>query len=58
MISSNPRNKSELVKRLQPMKNPKINYVDVVSKDEKSKLTKQFDKLIRTGSFTVIFIQE
>ena len=40
------------------MKNPKFNYLDVVSKDERSKLAKQFDKLIRTGSFTVIFIQE
>ena len=58
MISSNPKNKSELVKRLQLMKNPKISYVDVVSKGEKSKLTTQFDKFIRTGSFTVIFIQE
>ena len=40
------------------MKNPKFNYLDVVSKDEKSKLTQQFDKLIRSGSFSVIFIQE
>ena len=58
MISSNPKNKSELVKRIQSMKNPKFNYLDVVSKDEKSKLTQQFDKLIRSGSFSVVFIQE
>jgi|TARA_B110000858_G_C17529130_1_gene348388 hypothetical protein len=58
MISSNPKNKIELVKRIQSMKNPKFNYLDVVSKDEKSKLTQQFDKLIRSGSFSVVFIQE
>lgn len=58
MISSNPKNKIELVKRIQSMKNPKFNYLDVVSKDEKSKLTQQFDKLIRSGSFSVVSIQE
>ena len=58
MISSNPKNKIELVKRIQSMKNPKFNYLDVVSKDEKSKLTQQFDKLIRSGSFSIVFIQE
>ena len=58
MISSNPKNKIELDKRIQSMKNPKFNYLDVVSKDEKSKLTQQFDKLICPGSFNVVFIQE
>ena len=53
-----PKNKSDLIKSLQSMTNPKIEVVDIISRSDKTKVTKTFDKMIVKGSFSVIFIKE
>ena len=53
-----PKNKSDLIKSLQSMNNPKIEVVDINSRSDKTKVTQTFDKMIFKGSFSVIFIKE
>ena len=42
MIVSNPSTKSDLVKFIQSMRRPKMTYIDVLSKDDRSKVMKEF----------------
>ena len=58
MIVSNPSNKTDLVKFIQSLRRPKMTYVDVISKDDRSKVMKEFDTLLRSGSFSVILIRD
>jgi len=58
MIVSNPSNKTDLVKFIQSLRRPKMTYVDVLSKDDRSKVMKEFDTLLRSGPFSVILIRE
>ena len=58
MIVSNPSTKSDLVKFIQSMRRPKMIYIDVLSKDDRSKVMKEFDTLVRSGSFSVILIRD
>ena len=53
-----PKNKSDLMKSLQSMNNPKIEVVDINRRSDKTKVTQTFDKMIVKGSFSVIFIRE
>lgn len=53
-----PKNKSDLIKSLQSMNNPKIEVVDINSRSDKTKVTQTFDKMSVKGSFSVIFIKE
>ena len=53
-----PKNKSDLIKSLQSMTNPKIEVVDINSRSDKTKVTQTFDKMGVKGSFSVIFIKE
>lgn len=58
MIVSNPSNKTDLVKFIQSLRRPKMTYVDVLSKDDRSKVMNEFDTLLRGGPFSVILIRD
>ena len=53
-----PTNKSELIKSIQSISNPKIEVVDVFSRSDKRKLNQHFDKMIVKGHFSIVFITE
>jgi len=53
-----PKTKSELIKSLQSIPNPKIQVVDVFSRSDKQIVSQQFDKMIVNGHFSIIFIKE
>ena len=53
-----PKSKSELIKSIQSIANPKIEVVDVFSRSDKQKLNRHFDKMIVNGHFSIIFIKE
>lgn len=49
--------KGQLVKTIQTLRNPKIDILEVWDKTDKTPLTKQFDKMISKGHFSVIFLR-
>lgn len=58
MIIQNPKTKQEMLRFIQTLKNPQFAYVDVLSKDDKQQVIKQFDAKVRQGPFTVLFIRD
>ena len=58
MIIQNPKTKQQMLQLIQSLKNPQFAYVDVLSKDNKQEVTKQFDTMLRKGPFTVLFIRD
>jgi len=53
-----PKSKSELIKSLQSIPNPKIEVVDVFDRSDKGKLNQHFDTMIVKGHFSIVFIKE
>jgi len=53
-----PKSKSELIKSIQSIPNPKIEVIDVFDRSDKQKLNQHFDKMIVKGHFSVILIKE
>ena len=53
-----PKSKSELIKSIQSIPNPKIEVIDVFDRSDKQKLNQLFDKMIVKGHFSIIFIKE
>ena len=53
-----PKSKSQLIKSIQSIPNPKIEVVDVFDRSDKQKLNQYFDKMIVKGHFSIIFIKE
>lgn len=52
-----PKSKSELLKSIQIVRNPKIQVLEVWDRSDKTKLIQQFDKMIVKGHFSVIFLR-
>ena len=52
-----PKSKSELIKSIQSIPNPKIEVIDVFDRSDKQKLNQHFDKMIVKGHFSVIFLR-
>ena len=52
-----PKTKSELLKSIQILRNPKIEVLEVWDRSDKIKLNQQFDKMIVKGHFSVIFLR-
>ena len=52
-----PKTKSELLKSIQNLRNPKIEVLEVWDRSDKTKLNQQFDKMIVKGHFSVIFLR-
>jgi len=52
-----PKTKSELLKSIQIVRNPKIEVLEVWNRSDKTKLNQQFDKMIVKGHFSVIFLR-
>lgn len=57
MIIQNPKTKQQLLRFIQSLKSPQFAYVDVLSRDDKQQVTKEFDAKVRQGPFTVLFIR-
>ena len=49
--------KNQLIKIIQTLRNPKVDVLEVWDKNDRSKLTQQFDKMIPKGNFTIIFVR-
>lgn len=58
MIIQNPKTKQQLLQFIQSLKTPQFAYVDVLSKDDKQQVLKEFDAKVRQGPFTVLFIRD
>lgn len=58
MIVDNPKNKSQLIRYVQSLRNPKLVVLDVLSKDQKNTVVKEFDLMISKGAFSIIFIRD
>lgn len=60
MISSTvyPKTKSELVRSIQSLTNPKFKVVEVFSNADQSEVDKQMKEWKRLGPYSVIFIKE
>lgn len=58
MIIQNPKTKQQLLQFIQSLKNRQFAYVDVLSKDDKHQVNEQFNKMLRKGPFTVLFIKD
>ena len=52
-----PKTKSELLKSIQNLRNPKIEVLEVWGRSDKTKLNQQFDKMIVKGHFSAIFLR-
>ena len=52
-----PKTKSELLKSIQTLKNPKIEVLEIWDRSDKTKLNQQFDKMIVKGHFSVMFLR-
>lgn len=52
-----PKSKSELLKSIQILRNPKIEVLEVWDRSDKTKLNQQLDKMIVKGHFSVIFLR-
>ena len=48
----------KLIKLLQQMKRPEIELFQVFTSQDKSTLQKSFEKWIKKGQFTVIFVRD
>ena len=53
-----PKSKSQLLKSIHSIPNPKIEVIDVFDRSDKQKLNQHFDKMIVNGHFSIIFIKE
>jgi len=53
-----PKSKSELIKSIQSISNPKFEVIDVFNRSDKQKLNQHFDKMIVKGHFSIILIKE
>jgi hypothetical protein len=58
MIVQSPKTKQQLLRFVQSLKSPKIASVDVLSRDDKASVQKEFDAMLRHGSFSVLFIKD
>ena len=61
MISNinSPKNKTQLINHLHKLPtSSKIEIIEVLSSNDKSKVNKLFDTTIRNGSFSIIFIKD
>ena len=58
MIVQSPKTKQQLLRFVQSLKSPKIASVDVLSRDDKASVQKEFDAMLRNGSFSVFFIKD
>jgi len=58
MIVQSPKTKQQLLRFVQSLKSPKIACVDVLSRDDKASMQKEFDAMLRQGSFSVLFIKD
>lgn len=60
MISNTtkPKNKYELSRSINNMKNPDIEVIEVFDNGQKRDVTNLFDKMIRKGSFSLIYVRE
>ena len=58
MIVQSPKTKQQLLRFVQSLKSPKIASVDVLSRDDKAIVQKEFDAMLRHGSFSVLFIND
>ena len=52
-----PKTKSEILKSIQIVRNPKIEVLEVWGRSDKTKLNQQFDKMIVKGHFSVMFLR-
>ena len=52
-----PKTKSELLKSIQNLRNPRIEVLEVWDRSDKIKLNQQIDKMIVKGHFSVIFLR-
>ena len=50
--------KYQFIKLINSQKVSKIEVIDVWEKSHKTKITQHFDRSIRKGNFTVIFLKE
>ena len=57
MIVQSPKTKQQLLRFVQSLKSPKIASVDVLSRDDKASVQKEFEAMRRQGSFSVLFIK-
>jgi hypothetical protein len=48
--------KSELIRKLQSITDNKIGVIEVFDRNDKSKVVGEFDRLLRNGHFSIIFI--
>ena len=54
-----PKNKTQLINHLHKLPpSTKIEIIEVLSSKDKSKLNFLFDKTIKNGSFSVVFVKD
>ena len=59
MISSTVTpSKIELIKKIQSLKNPNIEVIEVFQKSDKVLINRKLDHLINKGHFSIILIKE
>ena len=59
MISSTVTpSKIELIKKIQSLKNPNIEVIEVFQKSDKVLINRKLDHLINKGHFSIIIVKE
>ena len=48
--------KGDLVRKIQSVSDTKIGIIEVFDKNDKNKVVSEFDRLMRNGHFSVIFV--
>jgi len=58
MIVQSPKTKQQLLRFVQSLKSPEFAPMEERSRDDKASVQKEFDAMLRQGSFSVLFIKD
>ena len=53
-----PKSKTELIKSLNAIRSAQIQVIEVLNRSAKKDVTALFDKMVRSGQFSVVFIKQ
>jgi hypothetical protein len=53
-----PKSKTELIKSLNAIRSAQIQVIEVLNPSAKKDVTDLFDKMVRSGQFSVVFIKQ
>ena len=53
-----PKSKTELIKSLHAIRSAQIQVIEVLNPSAKKDVTDLFDKMVRSGQFSVVFIKQ